>query len=71
MCQEVKEEYIDVISALSGSGPAYVYVMISALADGAVKCGLPRSLAQSFAACTVHGASQMVLQTKKHPDQVR
>jgi pyrroline-5-carboxylate reductase len=69
-CPEVKEDYLDIISAVSGSGPAYIYVMISALADGAVKCGLPRSLAQSLAADMVKGAAMMVIQTGKHPDQV-
>ena len=70
MCTEVKEEYLDIISAISGSGPAYIYVMISALADGAVKCGLPRSLAQSLAANMVGGAGKMVTQSGKNPDQV-
>jgi pyrroline-5-carboxylate reductase len=69
-CPEVKEDYLDIISAVSGSGPAYIYVMISALADGAVKCGLPRSLAQSLAADMVKGAAMMVIQSGKHPDQV-
>ena len=62
---------MDVISALSGSGPAYVYVMISALADGAVKCGLPRKLAQNLATNMIHGASKMVLESGKHTEQVR
>lgn len=70
VCKEVKEDYLDIISALSGSGPAYIYVMISALADGAVKCGLPRDLAQSLAANMIGGAAKMVTQSGKHPDQV-
>ena len=68
---EVKEEYIDIASAISGSGPAYIYVMISALADGAVKCGLPRNLAQSLAADMVVGAGKMVTESGKHPDQLK
>ena len=67
---EVKEEYLDNISVISGSGPAYIYVMISAMVDGAVRCGLPRSLAQSLAADMVGGAGKMVTQSGKNPDQV-
>ena len=66
----MKEDYIDIVSALSGSGPAYVYVMISALADGAVKCGLPRELSQTLATQMILGASKMVIESGKHPEQV-
>ncbi|XP_028401530.1 pyrroline-5-carboxylate reductase 3-like [Dendronephthya gigantea] len=71
VCKEVKEDYLDIISAVSGSGPAYIYIMISALADGAVKCGLPRDLAQLLAANMVGGAAKMVTQSGKHPDQLK
>lgn len=66
-CEEVPENLLNVITALSGSGPAYVYVLIEALADGGVKMGLPRDLAYRLAAQTVLGAGQMVRDTKIHP----
>uniref|UniRef100_W8AYB1 Pyrroline-5-carboxylate reductase n=1 Tax=Ceratitis capitata TaxID=7213 RepID=W8AYB1_CERCA len=66
-CEEVPESYFDAITALSGSGPAYVFVMIEALADGGVRMGLPRDLAYRLAAQTVLGAGQLVRDTKEHP----
>lgn len=70
-CEEVPETYFDAVTALSGSGPAYVYVMIEALADGGVKMGLPRDLAYRLAAQTVMGAGKMVKETKAHPAQLK
>jgi pyrroline-5-carboxylate reductase len=64
---EVKESLLNAVTGLSGSGPAYVYLMIEALADGGVRCGLPRNIAQSLAAQTVMGAAKMVLETGEHP----
>ncbi len=64
---EVDESKMDVITALAGSGPAFVFVMIDALADGAVKLGLPRDLAVSVASQMVQGAARMVSQTGTHP----
>ncbi|CAH1108408.1 unnamed protein product [Psylliodes chrysocephalus] len=70
-CEEVPESYLDPITALSGSGPAYVYIMIEALADGGVKMGLPRDLALRLASQTVLGAGQMVRDTMIHPGQLK
>lgn len=66
-CEQVPEYLLDPITALSGSGPAYIYVLIEALADGGVKMGLPRDLAYRLASQTVLGAGQMVRDTKIHP----
>ena len=67
----VKEPLIDVVTGLSGSGPAYVYLVIEAMADGAVLMGLPRELALQLAAQTVLGAATMVLETGLHPAALR
>jgi len=67
----VEERLMDAVTALSGSGPAYVFLMIEALADGGVKVGLPRSTAETLAAQTVAGAAQMVLTTGEHPGRLK
>ena len=59
------------MTALSGSGPAYVFTMIEALADGGVRNGLPRALALDLAARTVAGAAEMVVSTGTHPAVLR
>ena len=64
---QVKEALLDAVTGLSGSGPAYVYLVIEALADGGVLMGLPRDLALQLAAQTVAGAAGMVLKTGLHP----
>jgi pyrroline-5-carboxylate reductase len=63
----VDEKLLDAVTGLSGSGPAYVYVMIEALTDGAVRMGLPREVAATLAAQTFKGAAEMVLTTGEHP----
>ena len=68
---KVKEELLDVVTGLSGSGPAYVYLVIEALSDAGVLMGLPRDLALKLAAQTVAGAAQMVIETGKHPAALR
>uniref|UniRef100_A0A1B0C6T3 Pyrroline-5-carboxylate reductase n=1 Tax=Glossina palpalis gambiensis TaxID=67801 RepID=A0A1B0C6T3_9MUSC len=66
-CEEVGEYLLDPITALSGSGPAYVFVMIEALADGAVRMGLPRDMAYRLASQTVMGSGHLVRDSKEHP----
>ena len=67
----IEEKLMDAVTGLSGSGPAYVFVIIDALSDAGVKAGLPRQLALELAAQTVYGAAKMVLETKEHPAKLR
>ncbi len=68
---EIEEKLMDAVTGLSGSGPAYVYTIIEALSDGGVLKGLPRKQARRLAAATVLGAARMVLETDKHPAQLK
>jgi pyrroline-5-carboxylate reductase len=61
------EEHMNAVTGLSGSGPAFVYVIIEALSEGGVMTGLPRKVATELAAQTVAGAARMVLDTGRHP----
>ena len=63
----LEERLMDAASALSGSGPAYLYLMLEAMADGAVACGLPRAKAMDYAAMTMAGAAEIYLSTHQHP----
>lgn len=66
-CIEVEDKLMDAVTSLGGSGPAFVYVMIEAMADGGVMMGLPRPVALQIAAQVFQGAARMVLQTSRHP----
>lgn len=71
MCQEIPESLMDAVTGVSGSGPAYIYMAIEALADGGVKMGIPRDLSLKFAAHTVYGAAKMVLESGRHPGALK
>ncbi|MBE7000770.1 MAG: pyrroline-5-carboxylate reductase [Ruminococcaceae bacterium] len=65
------EKYIDAGTSVSGCGPAFMYLFLEALADGGVACGLPRDKAMLYAATTMAGAAEMVLQSGKHPGELK
>ena len=71
LVDELEERLIDAASALSGSGPAYLYLMLEAMADGAVACGIPRAKALDYAAMTMSGAAEMYLATRTHPGALK
>eukprot|EP01024_Parvocaulis_polyphysoides_P073697 TRINITY_DN9500_c0_g1_i4.p1 TRINITY_DN9500_c0_g1~~TRINITY_DN9500_c0_g1_i4.p1 ORF type:complete len:305 (+),score=38.06 TRINITY_DN9500_c0_g1_i4:82-996(+) len=68
---QVDESLLHAVTGLSGSGPAYVFVVIEALSDGGVRAGLPRDVAQKLAAQTVLGAAKMVIEQSMHPGQLK
>ncbi|MDA8233391.1 MAG: pyrroline-5-carboxylate reductase [Clostridia bacterium] len=67
----IKENLLDSVTGLSGSGPAYMYVILEAFADAGVKVGLPRDVALTLAAQTMLGAAKMVLETGEHPGKLK
>ncbi len=71
VAQEVPERLMDVVVGVSGSSPAYVFMFIEAMADEAVAAGMPRNQAYAFAAQAVLGSAKMVLETGKHPGELK
>jgi pyrroline-5-carboxylate reductase len=67
----IDEKYLNAVTGLSGSGPAFVYLFIEALSDGGVLAGLPRDKALRYAAQTVFGSAAMVLESGKHPGDLK
>ena len=68
---KLDEKLIDAATAVSGCGPAFAYMFIEALADGGVKCGLPRDKAQKFAAEMLLGAAKLCIESGKHPGELK
>ena len=69
--EQVSENLFDVVTAVSGSSPAYVFMFIEAMADAAVQGGMPRTMAYKFASQAVLGSAKMVLETGKHPGELK
>jgi pyrroline-5-carboxylate reductase len=71
LVERASQRQMDAVTAVSGSGPAYVFMFIEALADAGVLCGLPRAQAVKLAAQTLLGSAKMVLQTDSHPGALK
>lgn len=71
ICDKIEEGKIDAAGALSGCGPAFVYLFCEALSDGAVACGIPRDKAMLYAASTVLGSAKTLLETGRHPAELK
>ncbi|MGZ8375632.1 MAG: pyrroline-5-carboxylate reductase [Gemmatirosa sp.] len=70
-CLALDERHLDAVTAVSASGPAFIYVVLEALTDGAVSCGLPRDAAMELVARMTQGAAEMVLATGRHPASLK
>jgi pyrroline-5-carboxylate reductase len=70
-CIVLDERYLDAVTALSGSGPAYVYLIVEALADAGVRVGLPRDVALALVTQTVLGSAKMIRMSERHPAALR
>ncbi len=70
-CMILDEKHLDAVTGLSGSGPAFMYVVLESLAEGGVKVGLPRDVATELVAQTMLGAAKMVLETREHPAKLK
>lgn len=71
LIDEIPESLMDAAGTLTGCGPAFAYLFLEALADGAVACGLPRANAQAYAAAMLRGSAAMVLESGKHPGELK
>lgn len=71
MAEEVPEKLMDAVVGVSGSSPAYVFLFLEALADGAVQAGMPRAQAYRFAAQSIMGSAALALETGKHPGELK
>lgn len=71
LAEEVPEKLMDAVVGISGSSPAFVFLFLEALADGGVKAGMPRGQAYRFAAQTVLGSAKLLLETGKHPGELK
>ena len=71
LVDRIEEKYLDAVTGLSGSGPAFVYLFIEALADGGVRAGLPRDKALRYASQMVLGSAAMALESGKHPAELK
>ena len=70
LCVEVKESSINVVSSISGCGLGFLFLVIEAMSDGGVRCGLPRALSTEMVAQALIGAGRLLQETGKHPAQV-
>ena len=71
VAMEVNEDMMDAVTGVSGSGPAYIFLLIEALADGAVKMGIPRDIATKLAAQNVFGSAKLLIESDEHPNLLK
>ena len=69
--EEVNEELMDIVTAISGSSPAFIFMLIEAMADSGVMMGIPRNQAYRLAAQTVHGSAKLLMESNKHPGELK